>query len=93
MCSNKETATEAVTPYNASAPSRIYPAAVCPRIKCLQWTDEEDVIVLKIRDEDSCLWEEITKAPLLLPHRTLEVIQQYYYVIRAGVGEADVSGG
>jgi hypothetical protein len=32
------------------------------------------MILLKIRDEDSYSWEEITKAPLLVPYRTLEAI-------------------
>jgi hypothetical protein len=71
----------------------MYPAAVRPRIKRIRWIDKEDATVLKIRDEDGCSWEEIAKAPLLLPHRTLEAIQQHYYAIRAGVSEADVSGG
>jgi hypothetical protein len=93
MRSDKETAAEAATPHDASAPSKMHPAAVRPRIKRLRWTDEEDATVLKMRDEDGCSWEEIAKAPLLLPHRTPEAIQQHYYAIRAGVGEADVSGG
>jgi hypothetical protein len=93
MRSDKETAAEATTPHDASAPSKMHPAAVRPRIKRVRWTDEEDATVLKMRDEDSCSWEEIAKAPLLLPHRTPEAIQQHYYAIRAGVGEADVSGG
>jgi hypothetical protein len=93
MRSDEETAVEAATPYDASVPSKMYPAAVRPRIKRLRWTDEEDATVLKMRDEDGCSWEEIAKAPLLLPYWTLEAIQQHYYAIRAGVGEADVSGG
>jgi hypothetical protein len=46
--------------------------------------------VLKMRGEEGCSWEEIAKA---LPHRTPEAIQLHYSAIRAGVGEADVSGG
>jgi len=46
--------------------------------------------VLKIRDEDGCSWEEIHDT---LSHRTLGTIQAHYYAIRAGVSEADVSGG
>ena len=67
-------AVEAITPHDASAPSKIYPAAIRPRIKRLRWIDKEDTIVLKIRDKDSYSWEEIAKAPLLLPYRTLEAI-------------------
>jgi hypothetical protein len=93
MRSDKETSAEAATPHDASAHSKMHPAAVRPRIKRLRWAPEEDATVLKMRDEDGCSWEEIAKAPLLLPHRTPEAIQQRYYAIRAGVGEADVSGG
>jgi hypothetical protein len=88
--SNKETSTEAITPHDASAPSKIYPAAVRPRIKRVRWIDEEDATVLKKRDEEGYSWEEIAKA---LPHRTPEAIQVHYSAIRVGVGEADVSGG
>jgi hypothetical protein len=88
--SDKETSAEAATPHDASAHSKMHPAAVRPRIKRVRWTDEEDATVLKMRDEDGCSWEEIAKA---LPHRTPEAIQVHYSAIRAGVGEADVSGG
>jgi hypothetical protein len=80
MRSDKETSVEAVTPHDANAPSKMYPAAVRPRIKRVPWTPEEDATVLKMRDE-------------VLPHRTPGAIQAQYYAIRAGVGEADVSGG
>jgi len=43
-----------------------------------------------MRDEDGCSWEEICDALL---HRIPGTIQAYYYAIRAGVGEVDVSGG
>jgi hypothetical protein len=68
----------------------MHPATVRPRIKRVPWTAEEDATVLKMRDEGGCSWEEIHDA---LPHRTPEAIQGHYYTIRAGVGEADVSGG
>jgi hypothetical protein len=90
MRSDKETAAEAATPNGASAHSKMHPAAVRPRIKRVRWTDEEDATVLKMRDEDGCSWEAIAEA---LPHRTPQTIQQHFYAIRAGVGEADVSGG
>ncbi|PMD55365.1 uncharacterized protein K444DRAFT_617806, partial [Hyaloscypha bicolor E] len=60
MRSDKETAAEAATPHDASAPSRMHPATVRPRIKRLRWTDEEDATVLKMKDEDGCSWEEIS---------------------------------
>jgi hypothetical protein len=90
MRSDKETSVEAATPHDASAYSKMYPAAVRPRIKRLRWTDEEDATVLKMRGEDGCSWEEIHDT---LSHRTLEAIQVYYYAIRGGVSEADVLGG
>jgi hypothetical protein len=93
MRSDMETSVEAATPHDAGAHSKMHPAAVRPRIKRIRWTDKEDATVLKIRDEDGCSWEEIAKAPLLLPYRTSEAIRQHYYAIRASVGKADVSGG
>jgi hypothetical protein len=90
MRSDKETFAEAVTPYNASVYSKIYLAAVCPRIKRVPWIPEEDVIVLRMRDKDSCSWEEIHN---ILLYQTPKVIRGYYYTIRAGVGKANVSGG
>ncbi|PMD56021.1 uncharacterized protein K444DRAFT_616594 [Hyaloscypha bicolor E] len=90
MRSDKETSAEAATPHNASAHSKIYLAAVCPRIKRVPWTPEEDATVLKMRDKDSCSWEEIHN---ILLYQTPKAIQGYYYTIRAGVGKANVSGG
>ncbi|PMD15355.1 hypothetical protein NA56DRAFT_582249 [Hyaloscypha hepaticicola] len=90
MRSDKETSTEAATPHDASAHPKIHPAVVRPRMKRVRWTAEEDATVLKMRDEDGCSWEEIHED---LPHRTPGTIQTHYYTIRAGVGEADVSGG
>jgi len=90
MRSDKETSAEAATPHDASAHSKMRPAAVRPRIKRVPWTPEEDATVLKMRDEDGCSWEEIHDA---LPHRTPGAIQAQYYAIRAVVGEADVSDG
>jgi hypothetical protein len=37
----------------------MHPGPVCPRIKRVPWTLEEDATVLKMRDEDGCSWEEI----------------------------------
>jgi hypothetical protein len=93
MRSDKETSAEATTPHDASAHSKMHPAAVRPRIKRVPWTAEKDATVLKMRDEDGCSWEEIAEAPLLLPHRTPGTIQAHYYTIRAGIGETDISGG
>jgi hypothetical protein len=90
MRSDKETSAEAATPHDASAPSKMYPAAVRPRIKRVPWTPKEDATVLKMRDEDGCTWEEIHD---VLPHRTPGAIQAQYCAIRAGIGKADVSGG
>jgi hypothetical protein len=90
MRADKETSAEAATPHDASAHSKMHPTAVRPRMKRVRWTSKEDATVLRMRDEDGCSWEEIAK---VLPHRTPETIQQHYYAIRAGVGEADVSGG
>jgi len=90
MRSVKETSAEAATPHDARAHSKIYPAAVRPRIKRVRWTDEEHATILKMREEDGCSWDEIAKA---LPHRTPEAIQVHFSTSRASVGEADVSGG
>jgi hypothetical protein len=90
MRSDKKTSTEAATPHDASAHSKMHPGPVRPRIKRVPWTPEEDATVLKMRDEDGCSWEEIHDD---LPHRTPQTIQAHYYTIRAGVGEADISGG
>jgi len=51
MCSNKEMSVEAITPYDASVYPKMRPAAVRPRIKRVPWIPEEDVTVLKMRDE------------------------------------------
>ncbi|PVH67929.1 hypothetical protein DL98DRAFT_599974 [Cadophora sp. DSE1049] len=69
--SNKKTSAEATNPHNASAHSKMYPAAVRPRIKRVRWTPEEDATILKMREKDGCSWEEIAKA---LPYRTPEAI-------------------
>jgi hypothetical protein len=91
MRSDKETTAEAATPRDANAHSKMHPpAAVRPRIKRAPWRPEEDATVLKKKDEDGCTWEEIGEAL----HRTpLAIKVQYSKMIRAGVGEADVSGG
>jgi Myb-like DNA-binding domain len=88
--SDKKTSTETATPHDTSAHSKIYPGPVRPWIKRVPWTPEEDMTVLKIRDEDGYSWEEIHDD---LPHRTPQTIQAYYYTIRAGIGKADISGG
>jgi hypothetical protein len=35
-------------------------------MKRILWTKEEDKALVKIKDEDGCLWEEISD--VLLPH-------------------------
>jgi hypothetical protein len=57
MRSAKETVAEAVTPYDASTHSKMYLAAVRPRIKRIRWIDKEDAMILKMREEDGCSWE------------------------------------
>jgi hypothetical protein len=73
--SDKETSAETVTPHDASAHSKMHPAAVRPQIKRVRWAPEEDATILKMREEDGCSWEEIHAA---LPHRTIETIQVHY---------------
>ncbi|CZR65235.1 uncharacterized protein PAC_15135 [Phialocephala subalpina] len=75
MRSNKDTSAEAATPHDAGAHSKMYPTAVRPRIKRLRWTPEEDVTIVKMREDDGCSWEEIHAA---LPHRTPGAIQVQY---------------
>ncbi|KAH8744710.1 hypothetical protein BGZ57DRAFT_919173 [Hyaloscypha finlandica] len=55
--------------------SKVHSAAVRPQIKRAPWTPEEDATILKMREEDGCLWEEIHAA---LPHRTPGAIQVRY---------------
>jgi hypothetical protein len=90
--SSKEAPAKVPTLYDAATHSKIQQASLQPKKKRkhLKWTAEEDATVLKMKDEDGCSWEEIHKA---LPHRTPVAIKVQYYAIRAGVGEADVSGG
>jgi hypothetical protein len=74
MRSDKETSAEATTPHDASAHSKMYPAAG-RQIKRVRWTPEEDATILKIRKEDGCSWEEIHD---VLPHRSIGTIQVHY---------------
>ena len=75
MRSKRETSAEAATPHDAGAHSKMHSAAVRPQIKRVRWAPEEDAMVLKMREEDGCSWEEIHAA---LPHRTQDAIQVRY---------------
>ena len=75
MRSIKEMSEEAATPHDAGAHSKVHPAVMRPRIKRVQWTAEEGATILKTREVDSCLWEEIHVA---LPHQIPRAIQVQY---------------
>jgi hypothetical protein len=91
ICSSKEAPAKAPTYHEAAAHSKTCQAPLQPKKKRkhVQWAPEEDATLLQMRN-NCCLWKEIAKA---LPHRTPEAIQVHFSTIRAGVGEADVSGG
>jgi hypothetical protein len=90
ICSNKETSTEAATPHNIVAHSKVHPAISQRKRKHVRWTPEENETIREMREEGGCSWEEIHAR---LSHRTPGAIQVQYYAIRAGVSEVDVSGG
>ena len=75
MRSNKETSAGAAAAYSAGAHSKMRSAAERPQIKRVRWAPEEDATILKMREEDSCSWEEIHAA---LPHRSIGTIQVRY---------------
>jgi hypothetical protein len=75
MRSNKETSAEATTPHNLVAHSKVRPATLLSKRKRVPWKPEEDAMILKMREEDGCSWEEIHRA---LPHRTIGTIQVRY---------------
>ena len=55
-----------------------------PRTKRILWTTEEDETLVKMKDEDGCLWEEISTA---LFSRTLGAIQvRYSTKLSSGTG-------
>jgi len=70
----REAPAKAAIPNEAAAHSKIYPAALRPQIKRAPWTPEEDVTLLKMRNE-GCSWEDIHAA---LPHRSKGTIQVRY---------------
>jgi hypothetical protein len=91
ICSSKEAPAKVPTYYEAAAHSKTRRALLqfMKKRKHVKWTIEEDATLLQMRN-DGCSWEEIAKA---LPHRTPKTIQVHFSTSRAGVGEADVSGG
>ena len=72
MSINSERSEEAGITYDAVAHSKMHPVAVRPQIKRVRWAPEEDVAILKMREEDGRSWEEIHAA---LPHRSIGTIQ------------------
>jgi hypothetical protein len=89
---NPEAPVKIPTNHDAATHSKIHQSPLQPKQKRkhVKWTSEENVTLLKMRDEDGYSWERIAKA---LPHHILSTIQPHYYAIRAGVGEVDASGG
>jgi hypothetical protein len=73
--SNKETFTDAATPHDTGAHSRVHSTALQSKRKRAPWRPEEDETILKMREEDGCSWEEIHDA---LPDRTSGAIQVHY---------------
>jgi hypothetical protein len=72
--SDQERAAAATTSPNAMACSKVSPAALRPRRKCVKWEPKENETILKMKGE-GCSWEGIHRA---LPHRTPGAIQVQY---------------
>ncbi|KAG9228480.1 hypothetical protein BJ875DRAFT_477366 [Amylocarpus encephaloides] len=66
--SAKETTTEAATPRDSRAHSRVRPAALQAKRKRVPWTAEDNTILRGMKEVDDCSWEEIHAA---LSHHTL----------------------
>jgi hypothetical protein len=67
--------TEATTPYNIIAYSKVHPAISQCKRKYVKWKPEENETIRKMREEEGCLWEEIHAR---LSHRTPGAIQVQY---------------
>jgi hypothetical protein len=92
ICSSKQAQAKVPTSHDdvaAHSKTRQAPLQPKKKQKHVKWTREEDATMLQMRS-DGHSWEEIAKA---LPHRTPGAIQVHFSTCRAGVGEADVSGG
>jgi hypothetical protein len=75
ICSYRETSTEAITPLNIVAHSKVQPVILWPERKQAPWTPKEDATILKMREESGYSWEEIYAA---LPYWTKGTIQVHY---------------
>jgi hypothetical protein len=73
-CSSMEALAKTAIPQKVAIYSKIYPAALLPQPKHTLWTPEEDVTLLKMRNE-GYLWEDIHTA---LPHQSKGTIQVCY---------------
>lgn len=74
ISSSREPSAKAAIPHEATAHSKMYPAALRPQIKRALWTPEEDTTLLKMRNK-GCSWEDIHAALL---HRSKGTIQVRY---------------
>jgi len=72
ISTNSEMSVKATPPHDVVAHSKVHLASVWRQIKRVRWTPEEDAMILKMREEDGCSWEDIHTA---LPHRTQGAIQ------------------
>jgi hypothetical protein len=89
--SSKEAPANDPTHHEAIAHSKARQAPFQPKKKRkhIEWTPEEDATLLQMK-KDGRPWKGIAKA---LPHRTPQSIPVHFSTIRAGVGNANVSGG